>query len=176
MAMAHAAGGSAIVGRPGSRALFEGAGVPLIVFIWAMFALANAFGAYPAVIDQLSTDDAMRLAGVRDLLAGQSWFDLAQHRLNPPEGVVMHWSRAVDLPIALILAAAERLLSPDLALRATLIAWPLLLLLPALLAVASAARSLGGPQAAVLSAFMTVMSPGAKRTVTPGDITVMKAL
>ena len=170
MAMAHAPGGSAIVRRPGSRALFEGAGVPLIVFIWAMFALATAFSAYPAVMDQLSTDDAMRLAEVRDLLAGQSWFDLAQHRLNPPEGVVMHWSRVVDLPIALILAAAERLLPPDLALTATLIAWPLLLLLPALLAVASAARSLGGPQAAALGAFMTVMSPGVTVRFAPGAL------
>jgi len=160
MAMTHAAAGSAILAPAQSRPLFEGAGVRLIVFIWAMFSIATALNAYPSVIDQLSTDDAMRLAEVRDLLAGQGWFDLAQHRLNPPDGVIMHWSRVIDLPIALILAASERLFAPDLALKATLIVWPLLLLLPALLAVASAARSLGGPQAAALGAFITVMSPG----------------
>src|ERR1700751_5814482 len=36
------------------------------------------------VFDAMSTDDAMRLVEVRDLLAGQSWFDLTQHRLDPP--------------------------------------------------------------------------------------------
>ena len=52
------------------------------------------------VFDAMSTDDAMRLAGVRDLLAGQSWFDLTQHRLDPPQGSPMHWSRLIDAPIA----------------------------------------------------------------------------
>ncbi|QIK78522.1 hypothetical protein G7077_06025 [Sphingomonas piscis] len=45
-------------------------------------------------------DDTMRLLQVRDLLAGQSWFDVTQYRLNPPLGAPMHWSRVVDLPIA----------------------------------------------------------------------------
>ncbi|MGZ5802079.1 MAG: hypothetical protein ACXWJZ_15760 [Burkholderiaceae bacterium] len=45
-------------------------------------------------------DDSMRLVQVRDFLAGQSWFDVSQHRANPPTGGPMHWSRLVDLPIA----------------------------------------------------------------------------
>ena len=45
-------------------------------------------------------DDAMRMVEVRDFLAGQSWFDVSQHRANPPVGGPMHWSRLVDLPIA----------------------------------------------------------------------------
>jgi hypothetical protein len=45
-------------------------------------------------------DDAMRLVEVRDFLGGQSWFDVSQHRANPPVGGPMHWSRLVDLPIA----------------------------------------------------------------------------
>src|SRR5436190_11293532 len=63
------------------------------------------------------TDDNMRMMQVRGLLNGQGWFDLRQHRMNPPFGANIHWSRLVDLPIAgLILflrplisnAAAER--------------------------------------------------------------------
>ena len=46
-------------------------------------------------------DDVMRLVQVRDWLGGQGWFDLTQHRVSPPQGVAMHWSRLVDLPIAL---------------------------------------------------------------------------
>ncbi len=51
------------------------------------------------------TDDAMRLVEVRDLLAGQGWYDNVQYRFLPPGGVPSHWSRLVDAPIAgLILA------------------------------------------------------------------------
>jgi len=48
-------------------------------------------------------DDLLRLVQVRDLLAGQAWFDLVQHRLESANGgVPMHWSRLVDLPLALV--------------------------------------------------------------------------
>src|ERR1044072_2820453 len=43
------------------------------------------------------TDDNMRIMQVRALLAGQGWYDLAQHRLA---GSNIHWSRLVALPIA----------------------------------------------------------------------------
>jgi len=46
------------------------------------------------------TDDAMRLVQVRDFLAGQGWYDLVAHRLNPPDGMLSHWSRIVDTPLA----------------------------------------------------------------------------
>ncbi len=80
-------------------------------------------------------DDALRLVQVRDLLGGQSWFDLTQHRIHPPAGVPMHWSRLVDLPIALTLAALKPLLGTALAERATLLIVPLTMLL-VLMAVA----------------------------------------
>src|SRR3546814_15789077 len=52
-------------------------------------------------VDLADTDDAMRMAQVRDLLAGQGWWDLAQYRVNPAGGgVLMHWSRIVDAPLA----------------------------------------------------------------------------
>src|ERR1700733_1318490 len=46
------------------------------------------------------TDDATRLVQVHDFLAGQGWFDLTQYRIDPPDGLLMHWSRLVDVPIA----------------------------------------------------------------------------
>ena len=68
---------------------------------------------YLAVLSQLPAapydgDSLMRLQQVRDLLAGQSWFDVTQYRMNPPTGTAMHWSRIVDVP----LAAFELLLRP----------------------------------------------------------------
>src|SRR5437763_854664 len=47
----------------------------------------------------LDTDDAMRMVQVRDLMAGQGWFDMIAHRLDPPDGLLMHWSRVVDVPL-----------------------------------------------------------------------------
>ena len=52
-------------------------------------------------------DDHMRLVQVRDWLDGQGWSDLVQHRLDPPAGVAMHWSRLGDLPLAAAALAAE---------------------------------------------------------------------
>ncbi|RVU17708.1 hypothetical protein [Methylobacterium oryzihabitans] len=77
-------------------------------------------------LDLPDTDDAMRLVEVRDLLAGQPWFDLVQHRHLPPGAPPMHWSRFVDLPIAALI----RLLGPVAGAQAEAAAvmlWPLLL-------------------------------------------------
>ena len=49
------------------------------------------------------TDDNLRLAQVKAWLAGQSWYDLRQYKLNPPEGANIHWSRLPDLPIAALM-------------------------------------------------------------------------
>lgn len=46
------------------------------------------------------TDDNMRFAQVQALLHGQGWYDLRQHRIDPPQGISIHWTRLVDLPIA----------------------------------------------------------------------------
>jgi hypothetical protein len=80
-------------------------------------------------------DDALRLVQVRDLLAGQAWFDLHQYRIMAPEGVLMHWSRLVDIPLAGMMLALRPLLGTAHAELVTLVAVPLLTLLCALLLV-----------------------------------------
>ncbi len=45
-----------------------------------------------------------------DLLAGQSWFDLHQYRIDPGASPAMYWSRLVDVPLAAMIA----LLTPPL--------------------------------------------------------------
>jgi hypothetical protein len=121
----------------------------------AVFSLAIASG-----INNLSTDDAMRLVEVRDLLAGQSWFDMTQHRLNAPAGVVSHWSRLIDLPLALSIKAGSLFLPKAAAEKAVLILWPTLLLLIFLGGVARLAHQLAGPVAArVALIFAVLMAP-----------------
>ena len=66
----------------------------LALLIWASTVVAYLVaGGGPS----LSTDDAMRLVQVRDWLAGQSWFDLTQYRLDPPSGVDMHWLSLIHI-------------------------------------------------------------------------------
>ena len=169
MAMTQAATRATAAGSS-DASLFAGAGWPLVLFIWAVYAGVTALAGFGTVVDQLSTDDAMRVAEVRDLLLGQSWFDLVQHRLNPPTGVLMHWSRLVDLPIAAVFLAFASVAPIDLAVRLTLTLWPLILLLPALAATASACRTLAGPAAALIGVFMMVLSPGVTTRFAPGAI------
>ncbi|MCK4861740.1 MAG: hypothetical protein KAS85_07510, partial [Rhodobacteraceae bacterium] len=92
-------------------------------------------------------DDAMRLIQVRDLLAGQSWFDVTQYRLGFAAGTPMHWSRLIDLPIAAILWATTLFLTQDWAEAVTMTLWPLALIAPTLWAMQRASVRFGGVRA-----------------------------
>ena len=91
-----------------------------------------------------NSDDLMRLVEVRDLLAGQSWFDLHQYRLGLEGGTLMHWSRLVDAPIAAIVMAVTAL-TGDAALgeAAAKIVWPALTLFFAMAALMTACARTG---------------------------------
>lgn len=91
-------------------------------------------------------DDAMRLVQVRDLLAGQSWFDLTQTRLGLDGGTLMHWSRLIDLPLAALTSLFEPITGAERAEMIALAIWPFLLLVPLLVAMGLAGRRIGGPR------------------------------
>ena len=101
--------------------------------IWLAFALVAAILVARAVYGASSvplmadTDDAMRLTTVRDLLAGQNWYDPVQHRLNTPFGAELHWSRLIDLPIAALIVLLRPLAGP-MADTIAIAVWPLILL------------------------------------------------
>ncbi|MCA1749394.1 MAG: hypothetical protein LC634_07630, partial [Sphingomonadales bacterium] len=58
-----------------------------LLLAWLAFAILALILRYPAIQDLGlgDTDDNLRLAQLRALLAGQNWFDLTQYRLAPPE-------------------------------------------------------------------------------------------
>lgn len=89
-------------------------------------------------------DDVLRLVQVRDLMAGQGWFDPVQYRIDPPAGTAMHWSRLVDLPLLGSIAVLSPLIGQAKAETATLVAIPLLTFgLTALIVGRLAWRTLG---------------------------------
>jgi len=101
-------------------------------------------------------DDALRLQQVRDLLAGQGWYDLTQHRIAPPGGVPMHWTRVVDLPLALVIVLLRPLIGMAQAESAALALVPLLTLLCAMLLAARLAAHRLGRRAAIVAAVLVL--------------------
>ena len=99
------------------------------------------------------TDDAMRMVQVRDLLAGQSWYDMTAWRLDPPQGLFSHWSRLVDIPIALFVKFFGLFLAPEAAERAARIAEPTATFGVLLAGGAWAARIFAGRDAAIIGIF-----------------------
>jgi hypothetical protein len=104
---------------------------PLLVYTLFAFALIwfTQFDAAKAVFltgHIRDTDDAMRLVQVRDWLAGQNWFDLHQYRINPPEGLLMHWSRLIDVPVAAFILFFKLFTGADMAERLARLVWPAL--------------------------------------------------
>ena len=140
----------------------------LLLIIWgatvATYLLTGISGEF------FSTDDAMRLVQVRDLLSGQGLFDLTQHRLNPPDGVVMHWSRLIDLPLALLIRGAGLVVSQPMAERVAATVWPAALLLVYLAGVMQLARTLSDDGAARLALLFAAMTAPVLQHFRPGAI------
>jgi hypothetical protein len=141
----------------------------LLVIIWIATIVAQLVAGLGRGND-MSTDDAMRLVEVRDLLAGQGWFDLTQYRLNPPDGVVMHWSRLIDLPLAMLIRAGEMVLPIAIAERVAAIVWPAALLLIFLAGVARLAQELAGAAAARLALIFAALTGPLLQHFRPGAI------
>lgn len=115
-------------------------------------------------------DSLLRLVEIRDLMAGQDWFDLHQYRMGLDGGFVMHWSRLVDAPIAAIILVCSTLTnSQGAGETAALIIWPLALFAVALFCLLRASRVLSGEAAtfptlavgAVSLFSIGIFSPGA---------------
>lgn len=116
------------------------------------------------------TDDALRMVQVRDLIAGQNWFDMRIYRLHPPEGLLNHWSRVVDAPIAALAMGWGLLFEADFAERAARLSFSTLMFLLLLIAIARAADGLMGPGAAPPALVLAVLSGATLGQFQPGRI------
>ena len=115
-------------------------------------------------------DDYMRLVQVRDWLGGQAWTDLVQHRLNPPAGVPMHWSRLGDLPLAAATTLADPWLGRDEALRLGALVVPPLLGAALVAAFLWAAGPLAPARPVLAPMLMSGALVGALTQFRPGRI------
>ena len=123
--------------------------------------LANAHG---------DNDSLLQLVQVRDLLAGQGWFDMHQYRMGPEGGFIMHWSRLLDAPLALAMLGASALTgNMALAEKIVQVAWPALQFWLSVFFIIRAARNFAGERAVVPAIvvggaalyYLGIFSPGA---------------
>jgi hypothetical protein len=116
------------------------------------------------------TDDATRLTQVREFMAGAPWFDTTLPRFGAPEALVSHWSRLVDLPLAMLLSVFGLVLSPENAEIAVRAVWPLMLLLPLIYIIARAGEIRGGRSTAFFALLLTILAFAAIVQFQPGRI------
>lgn len=122
------------------------------------------------IFDFRDPDDAMRLQQVRDWLHGQAFWDVSQHRVNPPMGGPMHWSRIVDMPIAAMILLLRPAMGTGLAELAACALVPLLLLGGLTGTIFLAARRASGQPVALLAVALLLTTPTILVQFTPSRI------
>jgi len=100
-------------------------------------------------------DDQLRQVQLRDWIAGQSWFDTVQYRIGEPDSQPMHWSRLIELPLALMVVALTPVFGAAFAETAAMVMVPLITLGFALFLVFKITRELFDRQIALLAAALT---------------------
>jgi hypothetical protein len=136
-----------------------------------LLALPVVVGDGPSLADWLGdTDDAVRLVSVRELLAGAPWLDTTLPRIGAPEALVSHWSRLIDAPLALTIAALSPLVGTAQAELAARVLWPSLLLVVMQLVMVREGQRRGGLWAAAFVLALGLTSVTATFQFRPGRI------
>jgi len=115
-------------------------------------------------------DDVMRLNEIRDLLAGQGWFDLQQYRLGLDGGTPMHWSRIIDAPMAGLMVFFSFFTSVRQAEILAVSIWPMMLIFPFIWASGRGAFHLGGRRAMFIAQLVTAIFAFSVHRFNPGSI------
>ena len=104
-------------------------------------------------------DDQLRMVQLRDFLGGQSWFDTTQYRMNAPEGAPMHWSRLIELPLAILVVALKPLIGQHWAEMFAGASVPLMLLGAIAYILGKIATRLANAEAGIVAIVLTLFSP-----------------
>lgn len=85
--------------------IFQRPFVGLPVLMWIYFVASYLlYSDYPAWRGELQdSDNFTYLQQTLDWIQGQGWFDNVQHRMSPPEGVTLHYTRLAEIPLAVFI-------------------------------------------------------------------------
>jgi hypothetical protein len=141
------------------------AAAPLI--FWVVFAagLVGGFDVWQRFarlsLDYGDLDDALRMVQVRELMAYGHWYDTTLARMGGDGGMLSHWSRLIDLPLALLIGLLSKFVSmPDAELTIRLL-WPVLLLGVLFLAVGRVVEVAAGRFSALIALALLALCPSA---------------
>lgn len=144
----------------------------LVVIVWLVVvaSMAAIWGGNAWRGLSWDTDDFMRLVQVRDWLGGQSWSDLTQYRLNPPEGTPMHWSRLPDLALGGVAGALSAFLDTNDALAIAAMAVPPLYFLLFVIVYALPARMMLGMARSPIGLLVAISGSATVVQYAPGRV------
>lgn len=144
----------------------------LRIALWtAGFQIAWFWRKLPELFSQgalSDTDDFQRLAQVRAWIGGQGWYDLFNHRMDPPAGADMHWSRLIDVPIAALIGFFDLFLDNRSAEMAAGIVWPMALLVATVFVILAICRRLDPAAPPLLALLFTITCVTALTEFMPG--------
>ncbi len=146
---------------------------PLLLLVAATFYIAvhwRALGVVWFELELRGPDDFLRLYEALSLLGGQDWFDLTAHRMTPPAGADIHWSRFVDLPIAALVWMLQLVFDSDTSARLAAIIWPFTLYLAGLFALVNLCRILVPAANPFLVLFFYVLGIATMAETSPGRL------
>jgi hypothetical protein len=126
----------------------------LVLFNGVIFGIGG-----PERFVRLNNDDVLRLMSVRDLIAGQSWFDMNQYRINPPVGLPVHWSRYIDAGIASIIYPLSLVVPMQTAEHIGVTVWSTLVIVLCVLLVGFGTRRIFGTTAACVAIASLMLLP-----------------
>lgn len=149
--------------------------VTIAVYLCVVVGLTVFFLALPAGSQALQIslndpDNYQRLVEVRDWLGGQSWWDTRQYRINPPQGLQMHWSRLADVPLAIFILFFGLFTDSATAEVLAVASLPPLMLLVTLVFLGRAARNVAGVPAERFVQLFAVATPVVLAQFIPGRI------
>lgn len=116
------------------------------------------------------TDDALRLVQIREFLATGNWYDTRLAAIGAPEALNSHWSRLIDLPVALLISVFAVFISYANAETLAQIVWPTLLLLALARLLSFEAERRSGSPAALAVLGLLVLTPSGIFQFLPGRI------
>ena len=134
---------------------------------WVLWLLALAFigvkswassggGIYGNLGD---SDDVTRLLQVREFMASGHWFDATTMKIGGDAGMLPHWSRLIDLPLAMLISLFSLAMPIDDAEWLTHIVWPLSLLAALLWVVFRSVETVAGGRAALIAMLLVALAP-----------------
>lgn len=138
----------------------EAVSIKLLVALWLFVSAALVWSGWTEIttLSGWDPDDQLRLVQLRDFLGGQSWFDTTQYRMNTPEGAPMHWSRLIELPLALLVIVLRPLFGQPVAEMIAGSVVPLMLLGWIAYMLSRIATRISSREAGVAAALITLSS------------------